>query len=138
VRVFLDTNVLASALATRGLCSDVLRHVLAEHELLVGEVVIAELRRVLKTRIRVPAALVAEIEHFLRDQEVVPKPERPAPVQIRDPDDRWIVASAVAGHADLLVTGDRDLLDMADQLPMPVLDPRGFWNLLRTPRTPRQ
>jgi putative PIN family toxin of toxin-antitoxin system len=133
VRVFLDTNVLASAFATRGLCSDVLRAVVSEHELLVGEVVIAELRRVLRTKIRVPAALIADIEQFLRDHEIVPKPERPAAVKLRDPDDRWIVASAVAGRADLLVTGDRDLLEMAGQLPIPVLDPRGFWNLLRRP-----
>jgi len=131
VRVFLDTNVLASAFATRGLCADVLRHVLAEHELLVGEVVLDELRRTLKTKLRVPAALVADIEELLRDHEVVPKPERPSSVKLRDPDDRWIVASAVAGRADLLVTGDHDLLDVADHLPIPVLDPRGFWNFLR-------
>lgn len=131
MRVFLDTNLLASAFATRGLCADVLRHVLAEHELVVGEVVLGELRRVLKTKIRVPAAPVADIEEWLRDHEVVPKPDRPISVKLRDPADRWIVASAVAGRAELLVTGDRDLLDMADDLPIPVLDPRGFWNLLR-------
>ena len=33
VRVFLDTNVLVAAFATRGLCADVVRTVLAEHEL---------------------------------------------------------------------------------------------------------
>ena len=32
MRVFLDTNVQVSAFATRGLCADVLRLVLAEHE----------------------------------------------------------------------------------------------------------
>jgi len=37
VKVFLDTNVLVSALATRGLCADLLRKVLTEHELLVGK-----------------------------------------------------------------------------------------------------
>jgi putative PIN family toxin of toxin-antitoxin system len=131
VRVFVDTNVLASAFATRGLCADVLRHILAEHELLVGEVVLGELRRVLRTKLRVPAALAADIEELLRDHELVPKPDRPLALKLRDPDDRWIIASAVAGRADVLVTGDRDLLDVADRLPIPVLDPRGFWNLLR-------
>jgi len=131
VRVFVDTNVLASAFATRGLCADVLRHILAEHELLVGEVVLDELRRVLRTKLRVPAGLVGDIEELLRDHELVPKPERPFAVKLRDPSDRWIVASAVAGRADVLLTGDRDLLDVADDLPVAVLDPRGFWNLLR-------
>lgn len=131
MRVFLDTNVLASAFATRGLCADVLRHVMAEHELLVGEVVLDERRRVLKNKLRLPAALIGDIEELLRDHEVVPKPARAASIKLRDPADRWIVASALAGHADVLVTGDRDLLDAADVLPLPVIDPRGFWNLLR-------
>jgi predicted nucleic acid-binding protein len=51
-------------------------------------------------------------------------------VKVRDPGDRCVLASAVAGRADLLVTGDRDLLHVADELPFPVPDPRGFWNLL--------
>ena len=47
MRVFLDTNVLVSAFATRGLCADVLRLILAEHTLVTGEVVLRELRRAL-------------------------------------------------------------------------------------------
>tara|TARA_Y100000590_G_C15710915_1_gene1010249 strand:+ start:1307 stop:1432 length:126 start_codon:yes stop_codon:yes gene_type:complete len=40
MKVFLDTNVLVSAFATRGLCADVMRVILTEHELLIGEVVL--------------------------------------------------------------------------------------------------
>jgi len=47
VRVFLDTNVLVSAFATRGVCADLVRFVLAEHTLVTSEVVLRELRRVL-------------------------------------------------------------------------------------------
>jgi len=131
VRVFLDTNVLVSAFATRGLCADVLRHILAEHDLITGEVVIIELRRVLRDRIKVPAPVVAAIEQLLRDQIVVPKPSEPHPLQIRDPGDRWVLASAVAGKADVIVTGDSDLLEVASQSPIPIVDPRGFWTMVR-------
>lgn len=131
MRVFLDTNVLASAFATRGLCADVLRHVLAEHDLVVGEVVLVELRRVLRAKLRVPADVASDVESMLRGHEVVPKPSRTAHFELRDSDDRWIVASAVAGRADVLITGDRDLLDAAPRLPLPVLDPRAFWELAR-------
>ena len=44
MKVFFDTNVLIAAFATRGLCSDLFVHVLLEHELIVGEVVLDELR----------------------------------------------------------------------------------------------
>jgi len=37
VKVFLDTNILVSATATRGLCADVLREVLASHQLIVSD-----------------------------------------------------------------------------------------------------
>jgi putative PIN family toxin of toxin-antitoxin system len=133
VRVFLDTNVLVSAFATRGLCADLFRHVLAEHDLITGEVVIEELRRVLRDRIKVAARTVTAIEQLLRDQSVVPKPAEPYPLPIRDTDDRWVLASAVAGKADVLVTGDSDLLEMASRAPLPIVDPRGFWNMVRGP-----
>jgi putative PIN family toxin of toxin-antitoxin system len=130
VRVFLDTNVLVSAFATRGLCADVMRVVLAEHQLIIGEIVLTELREVLSRRIKLPVATVDDIVALLRAQEVVPKPRKPSDVPIRDPDDRWILASAVAGRADVLVTGDQDLIAVAEAAPLPILDPRGFWNLL--------
>ncbi len=131
MRVFVDTNVLASAFSTRGLCADVLRHVLSEHDLLVGEVVLIELRRVLRAKLRVPTDVIDDVEALLRDHEVVPKPLEPSSAELRDPGDRWILASAMAAHADVLVTGDRDLLDVADRLPIRVLNPREFWNFVR-------
>lgn len=130
MRVFLDTNVLVAAFATRGLCADVMRVVLAEHQLVTGEVVIGELRKALGRRIRLPAATIDDIVALLREQEVVPKPRTPSEVAVRDPADRWILASATLARADVLVTGDRDLLDIADKAPLPVLDPRAFWDLL--------
>lgn len=131
MRVFLDTNVLVSAFATRGLCADLFRHVLAEHDLITGEVIILELRRVLRDKMNVPAATIAAVERVLRDHVVVPKPAKPHPLPIRDQADRWVLASAVAGKADVLVTGDSDLLDMAARAPLRIMDPRGFWDLIR-------
>ena len=131
MRVFLDTNVLVSAFATRGVCADVLRVVLAEHTLVTGEVVLRELARALRTRVRLPGRAVDEILAFLREYEVVRKPAAASPLPIRDQSDRWVLASAVAAKADVLVTGDRDLLDVAARAPIPIVDPRGFWELLR-------
>jgi len=131
VRIFLDTNVLVSALTTRGLCADVLRVVLAEHNLIVGEVVLEELRRVLTERFRVPPHRVREAEDFLRAFEVIARPARPADVKVRDEDDRWVLASALAGRADALVTGDEDLLAAGSRETIRILSPRAFWQELR-------
>ncbi len=131
MRVFLDTNVLVSAFASRGLCADVLRHVLSEHSLVVGEIVLKELTDVLRRRLGVPVKIVTEIERYLREQEVVPVPREMPGTAVRDPDDLKVLASAVSARADVLVTGDHDLLDVAPQAPIRILDPRGFWKLVR-------
>ena len=134
MRVFLDTNVLVSAFATRGLCADLVRHVLVEHELITGEANLTELRRVLKTKLRVPKSTVDSIERLLRDQTIVPKPRKRSDFAVRDPADAWVLASALAADADLLVTGDRDLLDLSPQPSIPIVDPRGCWEQLRKRR----
>ena len=50
MKVFVDTNVLVAAYATRGLCSDLLRLILAQHELVVSQQVLAELERALRAQ----------------------------------------------------------------------------------------
>jgi predicted nucleic acid-binding protein len=64
-------------------------------------------------------------------ETVVARPSAPISLPIRDPDDGWILASAIAGKADMLVTGDQDLLDIAGASPVPIMDPRGCWERLR-------
>jgi putative PIN family toxin of toxin-antitoxin system len=125
---------LVAAFATRGLCADVLRSVLAEHDLVIGDVILAELHRVLRSKLKVPADRMDAIDAVFAPFPTIPKPDEPASDVIRDAADRWIVATAVAGNADVLVTGDRDLLDVRAALPIRTLDPRAFWELLRTPQ----
>ncbi len=131
MRVCLDTNVLVAAVATRGLAADVVRLVLAEHDLLVPEVVLVELERVLATKLKLPKARITEYLAFLREHEVIAKPARVLEVEVRDRADAWVLASAVAAQADVLVTGDQDLLVLGHRAPIRLLDPRGFWVLTR-------
>jgi predicted nucleic acid-binding protein len=56
VRVFLDTNVLVAAFATRSLCADVFRLDAVEHDLLIEEPVLVELERVFDRNLRMPRA----------------------------------------------------------------------------------
>jgi putative PIN family toxin of toxin-antitoxin system len=132
VKVFLDTNVLVSGFATRGLCADVIRLVLAEHEFITADVVLNELKRVLKHKIQLPGEQIQEILAFLESQTVQPKPISPPSIPVRDEDDRWVLSSALAAKADVFVTGDKDLLDVANEVSgLTILDPRGFWNLAK-------
>jgi uncharacterized protein len=132
VRVFLDTNVLVSAYASRGLCADVLRLVLAEHELICAEVVLEELQRILRQKIRIAPEIVQDVIEFLREAHVEPRPSALPELSVRDPDDAWVLASAIQAEAEVLITGDPDLLDIAAEVKsIQILNPRGFWELNR-------
>ena len=134
MKVFFDTNVLVSAFTTRGLSADLFRLVVAEHELLTGEVNLTEFRRVLRQRFKVPPAEIALVEDQLRRHTIVARPAAPSDVPLHDPADAWVLASALAGGAELLVTGDKDLLSIVERAALPIVDPRGCWDRLR--RTP--
>ena len=136
MRVCLDTNVLVAAFATRGLCADVLRIVLDDHELVIGEVLFEELERVLRSKLGLPPTQIAAVRGALATADPVPRPSAPDPLTVDDPDDAWVVATAVDGRADVLVTGDAALLAAAGAAPLPIVSPRGFWVALRAGAKP--
>ena len=130
MKVFLDTNVVVSALATRGLCADLLQAILAEHELVLGETVLDEVRRVLSRKMRVPRDTIQELEGYLRDHATVVKAATKQHITGLDAADAAVVAEAMAGVADVLVSGDQDLLTLAAR-PVTIVSPRGLWEVLR-------
>ncbi|WP_263788103.1 hypothetical protein [Salinibacter grassmerensis] len=81
MRVFLGMNVLTGSFATRGLSADVVRALMAKHELLTNEVVLEETRRVLTEKFRGPEEKTAKIERLLRRHHVEPTPSSDSPVQ---------------------------------------------------------
>ncbi|MCR4341544.1 MAG: putative toxin-antitoxin system toxin component, PIN family [Gemmatimonadaceae bacterium] len=129
--MFLDTNVLVSAFATRGLCADLFRVIIAEHELVVGETVLEELRKVLVEKFKVPLAHGTQVEGLLRSYEVVPKPATMDELMVRDESDRWVLANARAANVDVIITGDADLLTIARKVDLRIISPREFWTELR-------
>jgi uncharacterized protein len=130
-RVCLDSNVLVAAFAARGLCSDLLVLVLSEHHLIVPEVVAEELRRVLKRKLRVGAEALVAVEAVLARCESIPRGATLCPIEVRDPDDARVLADAIDGGAEVLVSGDDDLLSVAHESPIRILSPRAFMTLAR-------
>jgi hypothetical protein len=136
VRVFLDTGLLAGAFGTRGLSADITRVVLTEHELITGEFVLTSLRTALRDRFGVSTALAGFVETFLRQHhEVVPIPDMPFRFGVPVVGNPFVLASALAGRADILVTGDKRLIESAGRLGrLDIVDPRAFWKILCAPR----
>lgn len=105
--------------------------VLTEYHLVVPEVVVEEVRRVLGKKLKLAPAALAAVEAVLERCEIVPKGSEPSPIAVRDPDDERVLADALAGGAQILITGDQDLLSVAAQSPIRILSPRAFMTLSR-------
>ena len=131
MRVFLDTNVLVSAFATRGLCADLLELVLLEHDLVLGRHVVQELSKALRSKIKLPAAQAKAIVDFVSG-EATQTIEQAAPALVQaDPADARVLGDALAAKAALFVTGDAALIALRAIEGMEIVSPRGFWEKMK-------
>ena len=126
MKVFLDTNVLASALTTRGLCAELFEVVLQSHELLISEPLLRELERILPDKLCLTKSITEGFISLLRTEGYLVTDGHPAP-SLPDADDEPIVASALAGGAKVFVTGDKALLKLKTIEELPVITPRELW-----------
>ena len=130
-RVLADANVLVSAALSRdprALSVLVLEAALdGRIELISSPALLGELASVLaRPRLRRYLSL-EEAERFVADlaglTDLTADPPLPHPAVCRDPGDDYLVALAHAANAEVLVTGDVDLLSL-EEPDVPVLTPR--------------
>src|SRR4030043_2260273 len=132
MRIFLDTNVLVSAVATRGLCADVMREILIHHQLIISYSLIKELERALCTKLDVPETLTSELVEVLQKESVISTSSSLPDIEIKDKDDLTILSCALNGKTDLFITGDKELLGLKRIGDMEIVSPRAFWEKLKT------
>lgn len=136
MRVFLDTNVLVSAVISRGLCRDIFRMVLEQHDAVVSQLVLDEFVRVLRDKFGAPQPSLDKALILLDDVEVTTNPSVALEVGALEKNDATILAAAIEAEADVFVTGDQALLAAAEDISLPVVSPRTLMELLRVPADP--
>jgi len=127
VRVILDANVLIAAVASRGLCEAVVELCLEGHHLVLGESVLEEAGEKLRGKLGVPEPIVDEYLDVLRRHAEIVETEPVPPDACRDPDDLAVLGLVNPGRADMIVTGDKDLLVLGRYGTVRIVTPRGFW-----------
>lgn len=135
MRVFLDTNVIASATATRGLCADVLRLAVEFEDLIVSDHLLAEVQRILRDKFGAPDDLVADVVWLLRTDTILAETQPLADIPLGDMADIAIVSAAINGGANLLVTGDKEILGLGRVGELEIVSPRQYWERQRGQQT---
>lgn len=106
MRIFLDTNVLVSAAASRGICADVIEPVVLERDLIIGQNVLRELTKALREKIRLPASRSSEIVEFVAGEAAVVVEGAPPVDAKSEADDALLPGQACGGRAETFVTAD--------------------------------
>lgn len=114
MKVVFDTNILVSALALPGGRADLAieRLLSGEDQLVISHAPLNELLEVLARKFSYEPEELARLAVFLGDLGEVVEPTARVEVLADEPDNRFLEC-AVAGRAELIVTGDRAMLDLA-------------------------
>jgi putative PIN family toxin of toxin-antitoxin system len=126
MRVVLDTNVLVAAFIARGVCTDVFERVVSDHQLILSPFILEEFERVMRDKIGLDRDRVARALALVRRKGEVFEPGRLEVPVCRDADDDHVLALAVEGGAEVLVSGDDDLLVIGSFEAVPIITPRQF------------
>lgn len=134
LRVVLDTTVLLSGIAypasVPGKILAAWRH--GSVEVLLSDYILSELRRVLPRlahRHGLSASEIDDLVDALSIQAELIEPATSSTPDLRDPNDQDVLGTLLAAlqtsAADYLITGDKDLLLLADR--HPIITPADFW-----------
>lgn len=130
-RVVVDTNVFISGALFHGYPGCILDQInRLQLELLMSPDLEGEILRVL-SRFQVPIDVYRDIHHTLKHHIVRIMPQKIA-LTSRDPKDDMLLALSLAGHADYLITGDKDLLVLRAIGDTNIVTPKQFIHIHRS------
>ena len=135
MRALLDSSVLVAAFISRaGTCASLLEDILNDHEWVTSNFILEELSRKLRDKFKYPEGEIAEIREAAMIAAEFVTPEEIPGDACREPNDLPILGTALAGRAEVIITGDKDLLALQTFRGIPVLRPGEFWKLLDAPK----
>ncbi len=121
MKVVCDTNVLVAGMVADGLCRDLVKRRLMRVALITSPALLEELARTLRRKFDTDPADVPLLKAY-RERATLVRPKA-LPV-CRDRDDGKVLAAAIAGQADVILTGDADLLVLGEYRGIRILSPR--------------
>jgi len=119
MKILVDTNILLSAMWFQNSnAAKALLHVSANHELVLCDLNIKEMREVIR---RKTPDILDDLEIFLTELSYkLIRSTKESSVKIRDPKDQPILNAAIECGVDIILTGDKDFLSLELASPKPM------------------
>lgn len=131
MKIVLDTNVIVAAFASRGLSHLVLRRCLEKHEIILSPHILRELEAAFIRKLKMPPEKISLNLEFLEKACHFGDCSDVDASACRDPEDLIVLGLAQSSKADIILSGDQDLLIIGSFLGIPILSPRQFWDMER-------
>ncbi|HMO87306.1 MAG TPA: putative toxin-antitoxin system toxin component, PIN family [Lacipirellulaceae bacterium] len=131
MRIVLDTNLLLAGVATHGICEGLLAICFRDHSVVLSDEILNELAEHYVGKFKATNEQAAIVVDTLRTQSEIVEPA-PIPLEaFADVDDLPILGTAVAGQAEFLITGDKQLVELGEYQGVTILSPREFYDRIR-------
>lgn len=125
MRIVLDTNILVAGILAEGLCREIVEVHLPDHTPILSSRLWDEPVDALEEKFGLNTDSLPLLGLYHRLAAWIEPGELNPPV-CRDSDDDWVIATALAGEAEAIVTGDDDLLALRCHQRVAILSPRQF------------
>ncbi|HRR96860.1 MAG TPA: putative toxin-antitoxin system toxin component, PIN family [Candidatus Ratteibacteria bacterium] len=127
MKIVFDTNILIAAFISRGVCNELFEHCVCFHEIFISKFILTEFSENLINKFNFSKYEVNKAVQLLQSRLIIVTPKKLAENVSRDPKDDFILATAIQGKCQCIISGDEDLLILKQYKGIDIVSPQDFW-----------
>lgn len=132
MKIVFDTNVLISVFVSRGLCYALFQNAIADHEVIISTAIREELEKKLSGKFKIKDDLIRGYLSLLESLTFVDEiHEISVKSNLRDHNGAHLLQSALNTGAEIIVTGDKDLLVLGSVKKCKIVTPRKLYEIIK-------
>ena len=129
MKLLFDTNVLISGFVSRGYSFDVIKDSIYKYEIYYTNYLLKEIQNVLSTKFSLSDSAIHFAGSVVKKYFIKGKTSCSVEKICRDPNDNQVLADAVINKIDVIITGDKDLLELNNYKGIKIISPKEYWKL---------
>ncbi len=129
MKILFDTNVIISCFVSQGYSFEVIKDAAGKYEVYYTEYLLKEARKILSTKFPLSQEAIDSIITIVKKQFIEGKTATTVEKISRDQKDDQILADAVTNKIDVIITGDKDLLELKNYKGIKIIMPKDYWKL---------